>query len=376
MISYWISLILLFLNWGMALYIEEISTQNIFISAGFFALYFMMPLLNPLWIKILYYILPLFPALIFTNTPTSYFVWLIYLLLIIQASSVFKGFKLGIYFIYLYLLTILPYLYQQQWISAIYISLLAILSGILLFYLSKRSQENNQLTHEYETLNDEFRTTKRQLTSSEHIIRQEERNQIAREIHDSVGHRLTALLMQLEVARIQSAEPETEQKLANLKKLAQSSLDDTREAVKTLKSEETAGIQAVIQLIRKLEAESNIRLSITLHTGVLAVILTNQQSVVIYRSIQESLTNMMKHSAIREAQIEFQVVADHDFRFQVSHHAEGKIKINEGFGLTNMRERLHEISGNLTLQQKDGLFQVIGQFPIRKDANHGEHITR
>ncbi len=75
--------------------------------------------------------------------------------------------------------------------------------------------KKNQI--EYENLNDEFQTLKQQLINSEQAVRQEERNQIAREIHDSVGHRLTALLMQLEVERIKAPNEIAKERFTELK---------------------------------------------------------------------------------------------------------------------------------------------------------------
>ncbi|GEN90828.1 sensor histidine kinase [Tetragenococcus koreensis] len=198
----------------------------------------------------------------------------------------------------------------------------------------------------------------------EKVTRQEERNQIAREIHDSVGHRLTALTMQLEAARLQAKDSESQKTFAQLKTLAQDSLADTRSAVKTFKTEDTAGIQAVIQLIRKLESESQLRVAITMKTGVLGIVLSNKQSVTLYRSIQEALTNMMRHSLSRQAAIEFQIIAQRDLRFQVTHPLKEKVTITEGFGLTNMRERLSEIGGRLTVSQSGEELHLIGQFPL------------
>lgn len=198
----------------------------------------------------------------------------------------------------------------------------------------------------------------------ERVTRQEERNQIAREIHDSVGHRLTALTMQLEAARLQAKDSESQETFTQLKSLAQDSLTDTRSAVKTFKTEDTAGLQAVIQLIRKLESESQVRVAITMKTGVLGVVLSNQQSVTLYRAIQEALTNMMRHSSSRQAKVEFQVVAQRDLRFEIAHPLKKQITIKEGFGLTNMRERLAEIDGRLTIQQAKEHLHLIGQFPL------------
>src|SRR5699024_12335381 len=105
-----------------------------------------------------------------------------------------------------------------------------------------------------ETLLAESRQLKRMHPSKEEIAKAEERIRIAREIHDSVGHRLTALMMKVEMLYL-----ETEQeKVMKLKELANESLEETRAAVKNLESTDTHGLAAIVQLYRKLEAVSQL----------------------------------------------------------------------------------------------------------------------
>lgn len=364
MINFWISFIFLIVNWLFAAWMEGFIVSTILVSGLFFTLYFILPVVKKRWRQLIFVLLPIMLASVFVSPDFNGFVWLIYLSLGIQSADTFKRTGLGVYIGYLYALAVYPYVLYQEWLYACYLSLLALVTGVLFFYTKRATDQKKVLQEQYEQVHDEFRLLNRQLVSSEKLARQEERNQIAREIHDSVGHRLTALLMQMEVARLQTSNEEMKNKFSELKKLAQASLQDIREAVRTLKSEETAGIQAVIQLIRKLESESQLRLSITMKTGVLSAVISNQQSVVIYRSIQEALTNMMRHSSSREASIEFQIVAERDLRFQISHPLKDKIQIKEGFGLKSMRERLNEIDGRLTIHQAERYLNVIGQFPL------------
>jgi signal transduction histidine kinase len=218
----------------------------------------------------------------------------------------------------------------------------------------------------HERVQKDYRSLKRQAVIHEKTVRQEERNQIAREIHDSVGHRLTALLMQLEVVRLQTTDVSDRETITHLKSLAQVSLTETREAVRALKSEETTGLTAVIQLIRKLEAESHLQIAFQIKAGAFSFPLTSKQSIVLYRSVQEGLTNMMRHSASREAEVEFRVVGGSFFRFRITNPLNKKIEIVEGFGLTAMRERLEELGGTLSINQAEGEFALTGTFPMEK----------
>jgi signal transduction histidine kinase len=369
MINYWTTLLLLLLSWIFGLFIEGITEEAIFISVLFFGLYFLLPLLKNQWEKLAYLALPIFVAIMFISPTFNGFIWLMYLTLALQAMDVFENKQMIVYILFLYLLIAIPQLFYQEWLAFFYITLLTVLTGTMYFYLKLTQVQEQQVQVKFNELKEEFQSLKQQLFNNEQAVRQEERNQIAREIHDSVGHRLTALLMQLEVERIQAPDESTKNRFTELKQLAQSSLYDTREAVKTLQTEETVGIQAIIQLIRKLEAESQLRLSITMQTGVLGIYLSNKQSVTIYRSIQEALTNMMRHSSSYQAAIEFQIVAERDLRFQVGHPIKEKVHIQEGFGLANIRERLTEINGRLTIDQTADTLYLIGQFPLEETVN-------
>src|SRR5690606_29347959 len=155
-------------------------------------------------------------------------------------------------------------------------------------------------------------------------------------------------MMQLEVFRMQ-AEGETEAQLQKLKELAQESLQETRSAVKSLKSSEPGGLPAILRLIRKLEAESILKIHFTVKYGALSAPLTNEQSIAVYRAVQEALTNIMKHSKSREADILFEAPGGSVFRFEVSNPSMMIDNFREGFGLQSMRERIESNHGKLDI---------------------------
>lgn len=129
-----------------------------------------------------------------------------------------------------------------------------------------------------ETLLSEYRNMKRRLITDEQHARQEERAQVGRDIHDSVGHKLTALLMQLEMHRMQ-ADRETAEVLKGLKALAKESLEENKNAVRSMKQQETSGLPAIIGLLRRLESESFMRVTLMARHGALTVPLNNIQSM-------------------------------------------------------------------------------------------------
>ncbi|WP_339230306.1 sensor histidine kinase [Oceanobacillus sp. FSL K6-2867] len=236
------------------------------------------------------------------------------------------------------------------------------------FKYKQTKYQNDDLRARYDALLSEYRSVKRRLSSDEELARQEERVLIGHEIHDSVGHKLTALLMQLEVFRLQAAEDDKSQ-IESLKELANQSLEETRNAVKMLKSNDVGGLAGVLRLIRKLETESFIRIHFSVKHGAFAVPLTGEQSFVIYRSVQEALTNIMKHSNAREAEVMFEAPGGSIFRFEINNPVKNDNRFQEGFGLASMRERIEKIGGELHVQKTDGQFIVRG---LLKIADLGE----
>lgn len=108
----------------------------------------------------------------------------------------------------------------------------------LILLVNQMAIERNEQKEIYDKLKSEYRQLKRLNLRIEEAARIEERTKIARDIHDSVGHRLTALIMKLEILAIQN--PDTNYR--DLKQMANESLEETREAVKALQTEENEGI--------------------------------------------------------------------------------------------------------------------------------------
>lgn len=237
-------------------------------------------------------------------------------------------------------------------------------SGLLWFRKLWNRWEETAIRNE--SLLSEYRNMKRRLIADEENARREERAQVGRDIHDSVGHKLTALLMQLEVHRMQ-ADDRTEPVLRNLKELAKESLEETRQAVKSLRIHETGGLAAIMSLLRRLEAESFMRVNFTLRHGALSAPLSNVQSIAVFRAVQEAMTNAMKHGSAREAQIMFEAPGGGLFRFEVDNpHHKGKESAREGYGLRSMRERIEQAGGTLEVIHYETRFMVRGTFHLTK----------
>src|SRR5690625_3359583 len=253
------------------------------------------------------------------------------------------------------------YLHTSHYIEGMmifgFLAFLAVVTHFL--YTQQRSYIDEQKHLEGEILQ-----LKRMNISAEQAPRLEERTRIMRDLHDSVGHKLTALIMKLEMLAIQTRDAQYRE----VKKMAEDSLAETREAVSVLKSDQNQGIGTVVQLIRKLESESHLIVKFTLKEGVLATKLSNEQNIQLYRIIQEALTNAMRHSHSREVEVSLGKTAVGHISFDIRNRVYEAKPFEFGFGLTNMEERVKAIGGKLSVYQTDTQFIVSGSFPIEEHS--------
>ncbi|MGP4071661.1 sensor histidine kinase [Piscibacillus sp. B03] len=253
-------------------------------------------------------------------------------------------------------------------ISVTFSIIYAVFALVVSFISYQKLTQLNDADSRYQALLHEYRKIKLKSATDEKFARQEERTQIGREIHDRVGHKLTNLLMQLEVTRMESV-GDTKTKINELKMLAKDSLEETRSAVKAMDHEDVGGLTAIVRLIRKLEAENYIRIHFSAKHKAFSSNLTAEQAIVVYRSIQEALTNVMKHSAQREVSILFESPGESVFKFEVSNPVNEQDNFQEGFGLKSMRERLSSVGGELDVRIYQNRFLLRGTVPLKKKGS-------
>jgi signal transduction histidine kinase len=339
------------------------------LAGAFLAIYFTLPLWKVNWAAYALASSLLAVLQIFVLEPSDFLPWLLFYFLIINGmvSKSPKSRTFNLIAVLLPFLTVFFHLNQmeQAFFHAMLSLLLIGLGALLQAYYS----DNEKTDKEWKSLLVEYRLLKRQVAENEEVARVEERNRIARDIHDSVGHQLTALMMQLAVAEQSAKESEDVSGiLAQSKQLARESLDGMRKAVKALQGEEEKGIASVIHLIRKLEAESRMRVQLTTKTGVLSVPLTNEQNIAIYRFVQEGLTNAMRHGSSREIAVTVEIIGEHSLQIAVVNKIDGPLHFVEGFGMENMRKRLEALQGRVVRVVTDGYFTVKGIFPLKGDT--------
>ncbi|MBB5081255.1 sensor histidine kinase [Nonomuraea endophytica] len=196
-----------------------------------------------------------------------------------------------------------------------------------------------------------------------------ERNRLARELHDSVGHALSVVTLQAAAAgRVLDRDPDTARAaLAAIEQSARSALDDLDHVLGVLRedragsggrggTEPQATLADLDALVRASGAE--VRAEVGDLSGVPAVV-----SREAYRIVQEALTNAIKHGhgPVRLAA----AVQGDDLKLEVSNPAAARRGRGGGRGVTGMRERVRLLRGELEAGPAEGGWQVSVRLPLR-----------
>lgn len=235
---------------------------------------------------------------------------------------------------------------------------------ISIFYYTR---EENDKKLQAQELYDELRISQEKLkkansdleiyaSSIEELTLLRERNRISREIHDSVGHALSTIAIQLgAIERTIKRDPGTAEELTkSLRSFTQNSLKDVRMAVREMKPkefEENEGILVIEELINKFKKLTgvDVRLSFTKERWSL----NSDQTYVIYRIVQEFLSNSTRHGKATSIRI---VMAFNPYKLIVTlkDNGIGAERIVEGIGFKSIRERVQEIGGTFDYSTSPG----------------------
>jgi signal transduction histidine kinase len=180
----------------------------------------------------------------------------------------------------------------------------------------------------------------------------QERNRIAREIHDSLGHALVAQSIQLENALLfcQSNPEKTKVFLTEAQQLVAMALKEIRQSVSTLRSNPLQGRAievAIAELIEDLQKRTNITLDYQIE---LSDRLAPEINITVYRIVQEALTNICKHSEATQVRLHLRKVSER-LRLLVEDNGKGfdPQRNTTGFGLQGMRERTAALGGQFDI---------------------------
>ncbi|MDA2386210.1 hybrid sensor histidine kinase/response regulator transcription factor [Bacillus cereus] len=187
----------------------------------------------------------------------------------------------------------------------------------------------------------------------ERITLLEERDRLSKDLHDTMGHSYTSIIMGMETLRMELKSKEGEQQLDSLLQLARNSMEEVRLYLHQLDlSQESLPLAVTLQQLTeefKKHAKVNVRTRIIGEE----YIVSKQSKMTLYRSLQESLTNAVRHGHSTEIIVSLHFEPQ-QIRLDVQDNGCGVEEWKDGFGLTAMKERVSQSQGRVIVYSKKG----------------------
>ncbi|MFS0690756.1 sensor histidine kinase [Sporosarcina sp. 179-K 8C2 HS] len=231
------------------------------------------------------------------------------------------------------------------------------------------SVQYGQLNESHEALQAAHKQLREYAEQVEQLTVIRERNEIAREIHDTVGHKMTALVVQLQVAHEMAERDAGKAKevIAVCEQLTRDSLHELRVSVRTLK-EDGRGIsfhEVLQELLDEFSAMTQMETRLTLNSDSSAIPSPLQPTI--KRIVQEGLTNAKKHGNAGVCLVDIHL-EDSEIRLTIKDDGIGQKNIVPNFGLINMKERVVEHGGSFAIRSEEGEgFRIYITFPIERE---------
>lgn len=299
------------------------------------------------------------------------------------------GASIAISFFYVLLVSWRIALAEPGWyrnpeaLSYILVFAIVMLFGPLVAHIIRRDDENRRRTEKL--LSDlEVSHVKLQAYTEQvaELAAAEERNRLARDIHDSLGHYLTAVNIQLEKALLyQERNPaEATQAISDAKQAAADALRDVRLSVSALReSEERFSLSTSLEkLVNEINHENlDIKFSINGEESAYPY----STLTALYRAAQEGMTNVQKHAHARHVDLTIDlgereahlVLRDDGQGFDPNILHQPKSVPQLGFGLRGIQERLDLVRGQLMLQSSPRKGTVLSVVVPKAAPHLGDH---
>jgi len=245
-------------------------------------------------------------------------------------------------------------LFSQDW-TRLWNSIPWYLAGqlFLIIFLQTSLEEDKAHAANLRLLNDleeANKNLKEYAIQVEELTITRERNRIAREIHDGVGHYLTVIHMQIQAAlAVMDSKPDrSRDTLERAANQAKEALREIRNSVALLREipEDTETFEVKIsRLLRQLDDSS-----ITAHYNQTGdpIVMPAQFEHTIYRSIQEGVQNCLKHAEANHLWIDLDTSDCHLVKLSIRDDGKGAQSDSNGFGLTSLAERVRLQQGRFS----------------------------
>lgn len=231
----------------------------------------------------------------------------------------------------------------------------------LMIYIANEVQENERMTQELIMVHQVNHELENYAAVSEKIAEDKERKRLAREIHDTLGHALTGIAAGVDacIAMIDINPEATKKQLMVISKVVRQGIVDVRNSLNKLRpgALEQHGFKGAIEnMIEEFTSVSDLTFSLDYRLD--KVDFENTKEDILFRVIQESVTNAVRHGDATHIDISL-YIEDNSLYLKIQDNGQGCEEIHYGFGLKQMKERLGMINGKVAYDGHHGFLTIV-----------------
>lgn len=231
----------------------------------------------------------------------------------------------------------------------------------LMIYIANEVQENERMTQELIMVHQVNHELENYAAVSEKIAEDKERKRLAREIHDTLGHALTGIAAGVDacIAMIDINPEATKKQLMVISKVVRQGIVDVRNSLNKLRpgALEQHGFKGAIEnMIEEFTSVSDLTISLDYRLD--KVDFENTKEDILFRAIQESVTNAVRHGDATHIDISL-YIEDNSLYLKIQDNGQGCEEIHYGFGLKQMKERLGMINGKVAYDGHHGFLTIV-----------------
>lgn len=231
----------------------------------------------------------------------------------------------------------------------------------LMIYIANEVQENERMTQELIMVHQVNHELENYAAVSEKIAEDKERKRLAREIHDTLGHALTGIAAGVDacIAMIDINPEATKKQLTVISKVVRQGIVDVRNSLNKLRpgALEQHGFKGAIEnMIEEFTSVSDLTISLDYRLD--KVDFENTKEDILFRVIQESVTNAVRHGDATHIDISL-YIEDNSLYLKIQDNGQGCEEIHYGFGLKQMKERLGMINGKVAYDGHHGFLTIV-----------------
>ena len=344
----------------MLFFMHETGTQIIFIFLRYLLLFLIgYPLGNYIGIELILYSSLIIETSFYLSSPGNIIVQSIIFFLFMLSQGEVSAWQKNIERVSIHDLTA----------AAVYSLIIIVISIMLKRYSNSCTEKTKRIIHldsaitQLTDANIGFQSYVKTLEIQTLI---EERKRVSREIHDTVGYVLTNIIMMMEAAVLLSDEKKLKRNeiLSTARDQAQKGLAETRAALRHLRNENIVkpyGINMIEELVSVFQAATGI--DIKVEYGNLSGFTNDRIDAIIFRTIQEGMTNAFRHGMATIISINFWITEE-TLRVSIHDNGIGSKEIVDGIGVAGMRERILGIGGTLDIRNVDDGFKIDVEIPM------------